>query len=85
MNYAVDKRKKTGRKYSAQNIQKNVSSKKETLPNSLVMRIMEEDAAEYEANRLSRGVSSSTPDELREEMGSRLGRIFPMCGSTVTP
>lgn len=37
---------------------------------------MEEDGAEYEANRLSQGVSSTTPDELREEMGSRLGADF---------
>lgn len=47
-----------------------------TLPNSLVMRIMEDQEAEKEANQLSTGVNAATPDALREEMGSRLGADF---------
>ena len=47
-----------------------------SLPNSLVMRIMEDPAAEKEANRLSQGVTSKTPDDLMNEMGSRLGADF---------
>ena len=46
------------------------------LPNSLIMRIMEEPDAEQEADRLSGGVTSRTPDGLRREMGSRLGADF---------
>lgn len=76
MSYAFDIRKKTGRKLSAQNFQKDASLKKPSLPNSLVMRVMEEDGAEHEANRLSESVNSTTPDGLREEMGSRLGADF---------
>ena len=37
------------------------------LPNSLVMRIMEDTAAEQEADRLSSGVRSRTPDTLMRE------------------
>lgn len=48
----------------------------QTLPNSLVMRIMEDQQAENEAEKLSQGVTSSSPDALREEMGSRLGADF---------
>lgn len=47
-----------------------------TLPNSLVMRIMEEPEAEKEADRLSQGISSQTPDGIMREMGSRLGADF---------
>ena len=49
---------------------------KQTLPNSLVMRIMEDQQAENEADKLSQGVTSATPDALREEMGRRLGADF---------
>ena len=76
MSSTFEKRKKTVRKSAAQNIQEKASPKNDTLPNSLVMRVMEEEAAENEANRLSQGVTSSTPDALREEMGSRLGADF---------
>ncbi len=51
-------------------------AKKEQLPNSLMMRIMEDPRAEQEADRLSRGITSSTPDEVMREMGSRLGADF---------
>ena len=46
------------------------------LPNSLVMRIMEDPAAEQEAARLSSGVASRTPGTLMREMGCRLGADF---------
>ena len=46
------------------------------LPNSLVSRIMEDQQAENEADKLSQGVTSATPDALRAEMGSRLGADF---------
>ena len=46
------------------------------LPNSLVMRIMQDPGAENEADDLSRNVRSGTPDAVRSEMGSRLGADF---------
>ena len=46
------------------------------LPNSLVMRIMQDQSAEDEANNLSRNLRSATPDAVRSEMGSRLGADF---------
>ncbi len=46
------------------------------LPNSLVSRIMQDPNAENEADRLSRGVSASTPQEVMREMGNRLGADF---------
>ena len=51
-------------------------SKNKTLPNSLVMRIMEDQRAENEADTLSKGVTATTPDEVMREMGSRLGADF---------
>ena len=51
-------------------------SKNKTLPNSLVMRIMEDQRAENEADALSKGVTATTPDEIMREMGSRLGADF---------
>ena len=50
--------------------------KQATLPNSLVMRILEDSQAEKEADQLSKGVTSGTPDEVMREMGSRLGADF---------
>ena len=47
-----------------------------TMPNSMVMRIMEEPNAETEADLLSKGVSSTSPAMLRREMGERLGADF---------
>ena len=47
-----------------------------SLPNSLIMRVMQDPAAEKEADRLSRGVTAQTPDGLMAEMGSRLGADF---------
>ncbi len=46
------------------------------LPNSLITRIMEDPAAEQEADRLSSGVRSGTPATLMREMGDRLGADF---------
>ncbi len=43
------------------------------LPNSVISRIMERPDAEAEADRLSAGVTSGTPDSVRREMGGRLG------------
>ena len=43
------------------------------VPNSVVSRIMELPEAEAEADRLSQGVTSGTPDMVRREMGGRLG------------
>ena len=55
---------------------REVDSCKPQFPNSLVMRVMQESGAEREADSLSSGISSSDPDALREEMGSRLGADF---------
>ena len=52
------------------------SEEKTRLPNSLVSRIMEDQQAENEADRLSQGVTSTTPDEIMREMGRRLGADF---------
>lgn len=46
------------------------------LPNSLVMRVMQDDNAEQEADRLSKGVMSASPDGVKTEMGRRLGTDF---------
>ena len=40
------------------------------------MRIMEDPDAENEADRLSQGVTSTTPEEIMREMGGRLGADF---------
>ncbi|MBQ6520768.1 MAG: DUF4157 domain-containing protein [Anaerolineaceae bacterium] len=50
--------------------------KREMLPNSMVRRIMEDPAAEKEADRLSQGITSSTPEDIMREMGSRLNADF---------
>jgi len=46
------------------------------LPNSMVSRIMEDPEAEKEADCLSQGITSSTPDEIMQEMGGRLNADF---------
>ena len=46
------------------------------IPNSLIMRIMEDPGAEQEADRLSSGVTSRTPESVMKEMGGRLGADF---------
>jgi len=53
-----------------------LSSNTPQLPNSLIMRIMEDPAAEQEADLLSAGVTSRTPNAVMREMGGRLGADF---------
>ena len=74
MGYTFDKRK-ISRK-SRMPAAKADPKQKTQLPNSLIMRIMQEPEAEREADRLSRGVSSKTPEDLMSEMGGRLGADF---------
>ena len=53
------------------------SSGSESLPNSAILSLLDQrPAAEQEADRLSEGVTSKTPDTLRREMGERLGADF---------
>ena len=76
MAFTYTKRKAGEGKSSSQYTEEETPLKKAPLPNSTVMRMMQDEAAEQEADRLSQGVSSATPDELREEMGGRLGADF---------
>ncbi len=56
-------------------VQRDSDSK--SLPNSAMLALMNQrPAAEQEADRLSAGVTSKTPDTLRREMGERLGADF---------
>ena len=57
-------------------LQSRAGEKPASLPNSFVMRMMQDPAAEKEADRLSQGMTSSTPEEVMREMGSRLGADF---------
>ena len=54
MNNALEKRGKPGRVSDAQNIQEKESLKNETLPNSLVSRIMQDPGGEAEADQKDR-------------------------------
>ncbi len=74
MGYTFDKGK-PGEKNKTPAARSDIS-KEQALPNSLVMRIMEDPQAENEAEKLSRGVSSTTPEEVMREMGGRLGADF---------
>ncbi len=74
MAYTFDKQK-LNRKNNPSSMSRG-SSQTTQLPNSLVMRIMEKPQAEQEADWLSQGVASTTPDEIMREMGSRLGADF---------
>ena len=67
---------KNNRKSAGQVSQEDTPLKKKNLPNSLLNRIMQDQQAENEADRLSQGVTSTTPDEIMREMGSRLGADF---------
>ena len=49
---------------------------RQQMPNSTILRIMERPEAEKEADRLSRGITAKTPDDIMEEMGGRLGADF---------
>ncbi len=74
MGKAFEKRKINSIKGGAPHFQ--TEGRQESLPNSLIMRVMEEPEAEKEADRLSRGVTSKTPGDLMSEMGNRLGADF---------
>ena len=74
MAYAFYKRKLKQKNKTAST--SSGSSQKTYLPNSMMMSIMEDPRAEQEADRLSQGITSSTPDEIMREMGSRLGADF---------
>ena len=53
------------------------SSDLDSWPNSAMLALMNQrPLAEQEADRLSEGVTSMTPDTLRREMGERLGADF---------
>ena len=54
------------------------------LPNSFVMRIMENDSAEKEADRLSKNVQAITRMPCGKKWAAVSVRIFPMCSSTAT-
>ena len=69
------KKQKTNRNFFDTPLIK-AKEKQASLPNSLVMRIMQQPDAEDEADRLSKGVTSSSPDTVRREMGDRLGADF---------
>ena len=75
MSFSFDKRKhlKNNRKNDSLSVSPAHHSQ---LPNSLVRQILEDRDAESEANRLSKGLTSTTPDEVMREMGSRLGADF---------
>lgn len=74
MRYSFDKRKINKNKKSPDSQPPQV--KREMLPNSMVRRIMEDPEAEKEADRLSQGITSSTPDDIMQEMGGRLNADF---------
>ena len=74
MTYTFDKRK-INRKQKPSGSQIHQVNR-EMLPNSLVSRIMEDPGAEKEADRLSQGITSTTPDGIMQEMGSRLNADF---------
>lgn len=76
MYMTYDKQKKNQNKFDSQSRTEKASRERQTIPNSLVSRIMEDSQAEKEADRLSVGVTSTTPDEIMREMGSRLGADF---------
>ena len=74
MSYSFDKRKIIKKKKTPDS--QSAKVKREMLPNSMVSRIMEDPEAEKEADCLSQGITSSTPDEIMQEMGGRLNADF---------
>ena len=75
MAHEFDKKKESEEKNTAKDSGER-SAAGAWLPNSLVMRIMEDPAAAQEADRLSSGVTSRTPGSVMKEMGGRLGADF---------
>ena len=63
-------RKQNSVKGRPDELQSRAGEKPASLPNSLVMRMMQDPAAEKEADKLSQGMTSSTPEEVMREMGS---------------
>ena len=65
MSYSYDlnhsKRKKTGNRFS-----EGKTAQKQQLPNSLIMRVLDDETAEREADTLSKGVSGKTEEDLKE-------------------
>ena len=74
MSYSFDKRKINKKNKFPD--EPSARIKREMLPNSMVSRILEDPEAEKEADRLSQGITSSTPDEIMREMGGRLNADF---------
>ena len=74
MGYAFDKRKINKKNKKTDDAPAHI--KREMMPNSMAMRIMEKPEAEKEADHLSQGITSSTPDEILREMGGRLDADF---------
>ena len=68
--------KRNMKRGSQEEPQSHEEEKNSSLPNSLVMRIMQQPDAEEEADRLSEGVTSTSPAALKREMGERLGADF---------
>ena len=76
MAYTFSKRHRRGEPdHTSSEIQRSLDPG--SLPNSAMLSFMNQrPAAEQEADRLSEGVTSMTPDTLRREMGERLGADF---------
>ena len=76
MAYTVSKRHRRGDPdHTSNEVQRSLDSG--SFPNSAMLSLMNQrPAAEEEADRLSEGVTSMTPDTLRREMGERLGADF---------
>ena len=69
-------RKKTKKDAASAPFRKKEDKSRKALPNSLMMRVVEEPEAEKEADRLSQGITSRTPEDIMREMGCRLGADF---------
>ena len=74
MGYQLYKRKKN--KWNTEQSASKAPGKKAQLPNSLVMRMLQDPRAEREADQLSQNITSTTRDEVMREMGERLGADF---------
>ena len=80
MSYKVKKQKNVGNHSDTLFLRDEKNREKRSLPNSMVLRLMEDNAAEQEADRLSGGLTSGTPDSVMTEMGDRLG-AGPLSGA----
>ena len=75
MNY-YSAQKLLKKKPAAKGLHTGIGQKETLRPNSMVMRVMQNSRAEEEADELSAGVSSKSPNSLKAEMGRRLGADF---------